>query len=349
MYPGAFVIRLMPEVKNWLWDTQCRAVKSLDHDAAFWTLYKQHAPDSYLWGRFYWEKWREKALVDKGLAPNLMIQELLKGTYACPYDALLGPNEYVGDDCTEHHWHWAVAVEKQFAEAVRKAGKAYWALSMPSRNLPPDWVVEQLAPHVDGIALHLYSCDQPFWELPDLDRYAAFIKRCPVPVLIGEIGRDCLAERGWQQQRPEVNCVQYSGELQYAAADWDSGAYAHTPFAFGTTPDWAARGFEHVGCDKYRQLVKDYDYSGWIPPKKKEEPMFKQVKWHGRFEPMAQAMEAIGEKAGEPLNDAAYLGNDFCVQPSSEGWFFWTRMGDKGQFVKSDYEMGADGILHPKA
>ena len=218
MWPGAFILRLTPETQDWLLDTRCRAVKSLHHDPAFWTRYKAAVPQSYLWGRYYWSSELQDKLRTweyQTVAGN-MVADLLVATNLCPYDALLGPNEYAPEWISDLEWLRVVAVEKEFAAAAHSIGKDYWALSMSVGNLPPDWVVAELAKdsNITGISLHLYGLEAPIKNMPFLERYRAFIDSCPLPILIGETGRDGWHENiGWQKQG--VSDQQITDEMRW--------------------------------------------------------------------------------------------------------------------------------------
>ncbi len=301
-YPGVFTLNLRDEVKRAVREDRPRVVKSLVHDGRFWREYKALVPNAYLIGRQYYQHEWERALVVDGTDPQNMLWAVHYATADCPYDALLGPNEYVAEPDVQLYWRRVLAVEHLFAALAREDGKGYFALSMPVGHLPPAWVVDELAadPSVTGLSLHLYSCNQPLQQAPYYQRYADFIRACPLPVLIGEIGRDCLAQRGWQQQSPPMSGKAYEVELYRAT---DLPAWGYTVFAYGCTDDWRDRGFEHLDCPELRSMLRDYDYSGFRKPGRKGDTVPDYTYPEG-FSNYAKAHPEVGKPAGQARYDA---------------------------------------------
>lgn len=228
--PGVFVLAL-GEVAELLKTDRPRIVKAWASTGPFWRQYKERVPDAYVIGRQFWRAEAQAAVLAGGnLGPLLFgFQEATRGQ---PFDAWVGLNEYVTEGTDAATWRLAIAIESVCAAQAQLYGRDYWALSMSTHNLPPMWVVEELAkdPNITGLSLHLYSLERPMQVEPEVARYRAFIEACPLPVLIGETGRDGIGRNiGWQQQG--VTAPEFALEMEWLA--WNIGAWAYTVFCYG--------------------------------------------------------------------------------------------------------------------
>lgn len=212
--PGVFILSLS-EVAGPLIFDQPRVVKAWASTGPYWAEYKRLVPDSYIIARQFWRAEEQQAVLagQRNVAP--LTYGLFSAMWGFPWSAAIGFNEYIHENASHEEWLRAITIEKAFAARARAERYDYWALSMSVGHLPPDWVVQELAAdtNITGLSIHAYWWNQPPWEAPHLARLFDFIRQSPLDVLIGEVGRDYQAERGWQKQG--VSCAAYTDEIRW--------------------------------------------------------------------------------------------------------------------------------------
>jgi len=322
--PGVFVLALS-DVASLLTEDCPRVVKAWASTGGYWAEHKRIAPGAYIIARQFWRGDVEKALITEGRDPSPLIAGLIKATTSGPFDAWLGPNEYIVEGANREQWLRAIRTEKEFAAATGSFGLDYWALSMSTHNLPPMWVVEELArdPNITGLSLHLYSLERAMPLEPEVARYKAFIAACPLPVLIGETGRDGIGRNiGWQQQG--VSAPDFAEEMRWLTENL--GAWAYTTFAYGCTQDWKDKGFEVKDNVEFRDLMRTFDYSGFKRPERRG--TVANWAYELGFADYAKQHPEIGLPMSALMYDAH--GNGF--QFTENGKLEWNKAGNQTQF-----------------
>lgn len=225
-YPGIFVLS-RASVADLLAEDRPRIGKGWLSDGGGWA--------EYCIGRQFWtQEYQQKVLAGGDMTAIFVAlsAERLRG-----FQAIVGMNEYISEAHDNAAWKEAISIEKAMAARAFLAGLDYWAFSMPTHNLPPMSVVEELAKdkNVTGLVLHLYSLERPMQVETEVARYRAFIEACPLPVLIGETGRDGIGRNiGWQQQG--VSAKDFAEEMRWLTQN--IGAWGYTVFCYGATEDW---------------------------------------------------------------------------------------------------------------
>lgn len=156
------------------------------------------------------------------------------------YSALVGPNEYVGEDSTPEHWDWAGFMELELASTVQgELNLPYFGFSLPPGH-GSEWhwrmpSVTKALGRMYGVCYHGYNADpdklvghQP-WTLEARADWGWFWRPCtwlPVwqdlgvvrPVLLGE----CGTFKPWTIEKVKpVDYVSLGCAEASAAATWD--------------------------------------------------------------------------------------------------------------------------------
>ena len=235
-FPGVFVLSL-GSVADLLLVDKAEIIKAWASTGPFWAQYKALVPSAYIVARQFWRAEEQQNVLGRYREVGPFVGGLFSAMWGSPWDAAIGMNEYIHQTASRSQWERAVVIEKAFAAKARRERYDYWALSMSTHNLPPMWVAEALAddPNITGISLHLYSLERAMQVEPEVARYRDFIAACPLPVLLGETGRDGIGRNiGWQQQG--VSAADFAEEMRWLTQA--TGAWAYTVFCYGATEDW---------------------------------------------------------------------------------------------------------------